>query len=57
MPHEIIDCVRNADGVAQTRTLATRYATGALEMLESLRPSVYRDAIVSIPEFILNRQL
>ena len=55
-PEEIVDSVRDADGVGRTRALAARYAARALGILENLPPSIYRDAISSIPEFILNRR-
>jgi octaprenyl-diphosphate synthase len=55
-PEEIIDSVDIAEGIAYTRRLATRYASEALSMLGSLPPSAYRDAIIRIPEFILNRE-
>ena len=53
---DILGLVDEADGVNRTRTLAAEYASRATRVLESFPPSVYRDAIVSIPEFILNRQ-
>ena len=53
---DILGLVDEADGVSRTRTLAAEYASRATMALESFPPSVYRDAIVSIPEFILNRQ-
>ena len=52
---EVLDFVHAADGVGQTRALASDYAGKALAELESFPSSVYRDAIMSIPEFILNR--
>jgi hypothetical protein len=36
--------------------MAQSFASRATRMLEEFPPSVYRDAIVSIPEFILNRE-
>lgn len=53
---EILDLVESADGVNRTRTLAGEYATRAINELETFPPSTYRDAIISIAEFILNRQ-
>jgi len=52
----LVECVQAADGVERTRTLARRYADDAQEMIDTLPPSVYRDAVASIPEFILNRR-
>jgi octaprenyl-diphosphate synthase len=43
-------------GVARTRKLAAEYAGRAIAALESFSPSIYRDAIVNIPDFILNRR-
>jgi len=54
---EILDVVDQADGVERTRTLAANYAERAVRTLESLPPSIYRDAMISIPEFLLNRQI
>ncbi len=53
---DILGLVDESDGVSRTRTLAAEYASRATRALESFPPSVYRDAIISIPEFILNRQ-
>jgi octaprenyl-diphosphate synthase len=55
-PAEIVDAVRRADGVGGTRRLASGYADEAIRLLDACPPSVYRDAIASIPDFILNRQ-
>jgi octaprenyl-diphosphate synthase len=52
---EIVDAVRSADGVDRTRQVAARYAARALDLLETLPASTSRDAIASIPDFILNR--
>jgi octaprenyl-diphosphate synthase len=54
-PNEILRIVEEADGVGRTRALASDYAGRAMAQLESLPANVYRDAIISIPEFILNR--
>ena len=54
---EILELVEKAGGVSRTRTLAAYYADRAVTALESLPPSIYRDAMISIPEFILNRQV
>ena len=53
---EILELVERVDGVNRTRKLAGEYATRAIDELESFPPSAYRDAIISIPKFILNRQ-
>ncbi|MBI2149504.1 MAG: polyprenyl synthetase family protein [Acidobacteria bacterium] len=52
---EILALVEQSDGLHRTRLLAERYAHRAIQLLEEFPASIYRDAIVSIPEFILNR--
>ncbi|HEX4997367.1 MAG TPA: polyprenyl synthetase family protein [Terriglobia bacterium] len=52
---EILSLVEKHGGVARTRQLAEEYARQAEELLKGFPPSVYRDAIISIPAFILNR--
>jgi octaprenyl-diphosphate synthase len=52
---EILGLVERSDGLDRTRKLAEQYAKRAIQLLEEFPPSVYRDAIVGIPEFILNR--
>ncbi len=52
---EILRLVERSDGLERTRTLATQYATRAVRLLEEFPPSVYRDAMIEIPAFILNR--
>jgi octaprenyl-diphosphate synthase len=52
---EILRLVERSDGLDRTRKLAERYARRAIQLLEEFPPSVYRDAIVGIPEFILTR--
>jgi octaprenyl-diphosphate synthase len=53
---EILSLVERADALNRTRVMAESFASRATQMLEEFPPSVYRDALVSIPEFILNRQ-
>lgn len=53
--HEILSLVEKWDGLNRTRFLAQEYARRATRMLEEFPRSIYRDAIISIPEFILNR--
>ena len=53
---DILCLVQEVDGVRRTRTLAGDFARKAVAELETFPPSVFKDAIVSIPEFILNRQ-
>jgi octaprenyl-diphosphate synthase len=52
---EILRLVQRSDGLNRTRRLAEDYARRATQMLEEFPASIYRDAIVRIPEFILNR--
>jgi octaprenyl-diphosphate synthase len=52
---EILSLVERSDGLSQTRILAGNYAQRAIQRLEEFPASVYRDALISIPEFILNR--
>ena len=52
---DILRSVEACEGLDKTRALAETYARKAKLMLELFPPSTYRDAIVHIPEFILNR--
>jgi octaprenyl-diphosphate synthase len=52
---EILTLVEKHGGVSRTRSLAEQYARSATELLNGFPPSVYRDAIIEIPAFILNR--
>ena len=52
---EILRLVQRSDGLERTRNLAEKYATRAIQLLEEFPPSIYRDAMICIPEFILNR--
>ncbi len=52
---EILTLVERSDGLQRTRMLAEDYASRAIQLIEEYPASIYRDAIVSIPEFILNR--
>jgi len=53
--NEILAVVEKCNGLGQTRSMAEDYARLATQALEKFPPSPYRDAIVAIPEFILNR--
>jgi len=53
---EILRLVQGSDGLERTRTLAERYARQAIQLLREFPDSVYREAIIQIPEFILNRE-
>jgi geranylgeranyl pyrophosphate synthase len=52
---EILHLVERSDGLDRTRNLAEQFATRAIRLLEEFPGSVYRDAMIAIPEFILNR--
>ena len=52
---EILSLVQRSDALNRTRLIAEDYAARATRLLEEFPPSIYRDAIISIPEFILNR--
>ena len=52
---EILHLVESSDGLERTRELAEQYARRAIQLIEELPRSIYRDAIVAIPEYILNR--
>jgi len=53
---EILQLVERSDGLHRTRHLAETYASRAVRLLEEFPASVYRDAIIRIPEFILKRE-
>ena len=52
---DILRSVEASDGLRKTRAIAESYAIKAKALLEVFEPSPYRDALVHIPEFILNR--
>src|SRR5262249_32256045 len=52
---EILRLVEQSEGLDRTRNLAEQYASRAIRLLEEFPPSVYRDAMIRIPEFILTR--
>ena len=52
---EISELVRQAQGIAYTQALAKAYSQRAVRALGSFPPSPYRDAILSIADFIVNR--
>lgn len=52
---EILTCVEKADGISKTRKMAEEYARQATAALETFPASPYREAIIAIPDFILNR--
>ncbi len=54
-PGEILGLVEKWNGLEQTRSMARGYATHAIRTLQEFPSSVYRDAILSIPEFIITR--
>jgi octaprenyl-diphosphate synthase len=52
---DILTIVESCDGLSQTRALAENYARTAQRLLCEFPASEYRDAVLTIPEFILNR--
>ena len=52
---DILRSVEACDGLRKTRAMAEDYARKAERLLETFPPSPYRDAIMHIPDFILNR--
>jgi octaprenyl-diphosphate synthase len=52
---EILGLVERSEGLERTRNLAEQYARRAIQLLQEFQPSVYRDAMIRIPEFILRR--
>jgi octaprenyl-diphosphate synthase len=52
---EILQAVEASGGLTQTRSLADGYARQAEQLLREFPPSIYRDALASIPSFILSR--
>jgi len=53
---EILGLVERSDGLERTRNLAEQYARRAIQLLEEFPPSIYREAMIRIPEFILKRE-
>jgi octaprenyl-diphosphate synthase len=53
---EILGLVERSEGLERTRNLAHHYARRAIQLLEEFPKSIYRDAMIRIPEFILNRE-
>jgi octaprenyl-diphosphate synthase len=52
---EILSLVEKTDGLNITRLLAEKFASRAIHLFEEFPASIYRAAIISIPEFVLNR--
>jgi len=52
---EILAVVEQCDGLGKTRTMAEDYVRQATQALAKFPQSPYRDAIIAIPDFILNR--
>jgi len=53
---EILELVESCGGLEKTHALAKTYANKAHLLLEEFSPSIYRDALQSIPKFILERK-
>jgi octaprenyl-diphosphate synthase len=54
-PSEILGAVKKYNGLDRTRSIAQQYASDAIRTLQEFPASVYRDALLSIPEFIITR--
>lgn len=54
-PAEILGAVKRCNGLDRTRSIAQQYASAAIRTLQEFPSSVYRDAMLSIPEFIITR--
>jgi len=52
----IIDLVRTYGTVEDSRKLANEYAARAQELLSGFPPSVYRDALIELPQLVTNRK-
>lgn len=52
---QVVRLVEENKTVEMARGLAHRYAEQARESVSDFEPSVYRDALLSIPDFIINR--
>jgi octaprenyl-diphosphate synthase len=52
----IMDLVRSYDTVQETKALARRHITRAQDLAREFPPSVYRDALLDLPELIINRR-
>jgi octaprenyl-diphosphate synthase len=52
---EILDLVQQTDSISYTRTLAKRYLQRAVSAIQSFPSSPYRDALLSIADFIVQR--
>ena len=54
-PAEILVAVKKCNGLDRTRSIAHKYAADAMRTLQEFPSSIYRDALLSIPEFIITR--
>lgn len=52
---EILALVEKRDALNRTRNVAEEYARRAIGALQEFPHSIYRDVLVSIPEFVINR--
>ena len=50
-----LQLVRDSDGLFKTRKLAEEYASKAAEQLSILPSSIYRDSLVNLTEYVLER--
>jgi len=54
-PNDILAAVNKCNGIDRTRSIAQDYASRAIRVLREFPSSVYRDAMLSVPEFIISR--
>ena len=55
-PEEIAALMHNSGALERSRQLAVQYANRAKAELECLPDSEYRRALLSVPDFILDRE-
>jgi len=56
-PDEVLRVIREHGTLARARAEAQRYADAATESLSIFPPSPYRQALLSVPRFIIEREM
>ena len=54
---EVLSLIRDTGTLARARAEAERYANEAIESLGIFPPSTYRQALLSVPRFIVEREM
>jgi octaprenyl-diphosphate synthase len=54
---EVLSLIRDSGTLARARAEAERYANEAIESLGIFPPSTYRQALLSVPRFIVEREM